>query len=346
MSDWIKSQLSAGATLGDALAVIDAAALGVAIVLDDDSHLVGLVTDGDVRRALIGGSTLDAPVLVAMNASPITVAAGASREEILALMRVSTVHQIPQIADDGRVVGLATIDELTGVDTTETGVLILAGGLGTRLRPLTDDLPKPLLEVNGKAILEVMLEHLAEQGFRMIMIAVNYHAEMIRERIGDGSRWGVHIDYIEEREALGTAGALGLLDPIPEHPMLVLNGDLVTKADLRAITADHVESSADMTVTVREHVTGVEYGVIDIDEDHNVVAINEKPQMRHLVSAGIYVVSPSVVGLVDPGQPIQMPDLINRVLISGMRVCSHLSDDFWIDIGRIDQLERARREWF
>lgn len=345
MSTWIKSQLSAGATLGDALAAIDAAALGVAIVLDDDSHLVGLVTDGDVRRALIGGSTLDAPVLVAMNASPITVAAGASRGEILALMRVSTIHQIPQIADDGRVVGLATIDELTGVDTTETAVLILAGGLGTRLRPLTDHLPKPLLEINGKAILEVMLEHLARQGFRTIMIAVNYRAEMIRKRIGDGSRWGMHINYIEEREALGTAGALGLLDPQPKHPLLMMNGDLVTDADLRSIVDAHATSEAEVTIAVREHITSVDYGVVELDLNGSVKAITEKPESRHIVNAGIYVVSPGAVGLVEKGSALSMTDLIDRALSVGMCVKSHRSDDFWIDVGRIDQLERARVEW-
>jgi NDP-sugar pyrophosphorylase family protein len=228
-----------------------------------------------------------------------------------------------------------TLDDLIGAVERPNWVVLMAGGLGTRLRPLTEDCPKPMLPVGGKPILESILESFVEQGFRRFFFSVNYKAEMVQDHFGDGSRWGVRIDYLHEDRRLGTAGALSLLDDRPDAPLVVMNGDLLTRASFDKLLDFHYAQSATATMTVRDYDFQVPYGVVKIDGTQ-IVSIEEKPVQKFFVSAGIYVLSPSV---------FDMPSLFSRLINEGQKVAAYPLKEYWLDIGRIEEFERAQREW-
>lgn len=329
------------ASIRDAIRVIDAGGFQIALVVDDARVLVGTVTDGDVRRGILAGRELGEPVTAVMNTSPKTATLGDGRERILELMQRRRIHQVPIVDGDGVVLGVEILDELLRPEPLSNPVILLAGGKGTRLRPITEDIPKPLVPVGDRPILERIVETLREHGFRNLWMAVNYKGHMIREHFGDGSAFGVRIDYIEENEPLGTAGALGLMEDAPTEPFLVMNGDLLTAVNPRNVLEFHERHGAAATMCVREYDFQVPYGVVELD-GHTFLGVDEKPVQRFFVNAGIYALSPSVLDLVPAGEPLNMTELFERVTARGDEAAVFPVREYWLDIGQIPDLERAR----
>lgn len=328
----------------DVIAKIDASGLQVALILASDGTLLGILTDGNIRRAILDGKGLQIPVSLIMNVQPTTVAALTPRDEMLALMRLKVIHHLPLVEEANRVVGLVTLDELVGAAERPNWVVLMAGGLGTRLQPLTNDCPKPLLAVGGKPILETILESFAEQGFKRIFLSVNYKAEMISNHFGSGERWGVQVDYLHENIRLGTAGALSLLPEIPTAPIIVMNGDLLTRTNFDNLLQFHNAHGVIATMAVREYDFQVPYGVVRMD-GVRIEAIEEKPVQKFFVNAGIYVLSPEALSYLPTKTFFDMPTLFEHLIAAGKATAAYPLREYWLDIGRLEEFERAQQEW-
>ncbi len=330
--------------LREVIAVIDRGAAQLALVIDSDQRLLGTVTDGDIRRGLLRGLTLDAPVENVMQRRFRYLSWTASESDALELMREKGLHQIPVLDAQGRIIRLFLLEELLRPQKRHNTVVLMAGGKGERLRPLTADCPKPMLPVGGRPMLEIILQQCVDAGFSRFFLSVNYLKQQIIEHFGDGSRWGVSVQYLEEETPLGTAGALSLLPKIPAHPLLVMNGDVLTRIDFRQLMNFHQEHGAEATMCVREHVTQIPYGVVQIDGD-SVVGLQEKPALSHYVNAGIYVLNPSLLCLLQPGFACDMPALLERGRVNGALIGAFPIHEYWLDIGHPETLRRAHGEW-
>ena len=325
------------------MAALDNSALQIVLVLDTAERLVGTVTDGDIRRGLLRGLSLSALVTEIMSAKPLTAPKGLSRLELLETMRRHDLRHIPIVDQDGRVVSLESDSELYERGGKDNWVVLMAGGLGQRLRPLTDEIPKPLLEVGDRPLLEIIINRFTIQGFRRFFVSVNYRAEMVKSHFGDGGRYGCEIQYLEEVEPLGTAGAIGLLPEVPMEPFIVMNGDLLTTVDFENLVSFHGKSGADLTLCVRRYSHQIPYGVAEI-RGGEVVGIVEKPNQDCYISGGIYVLSPKTLDRLRPPRRLDMPELMRSVIGDGGRVAAFPVTEYWVDIGRIEDLERARNE--
>lgn len=342
--NWEKVVLSTEHTVRDALAVINAAALRICLVVDEEWHLLGVVTDGDVRRAILNNVALTQSVTAVMNRSPITVSAKLSRAQLLETMRARSILSLPVLNDAGQLIGLETWELATSRLTYDNPVFIMAGGFGTRLRPLTDTCPKPMLKVGNKPILETLLTQFIKAGFKNIYISTHYIPEQITEYFGDGSAWGANIQYVHEETPLGTGGALGLLPAdIPDLPLIMINGDVLTTVDFNRLLDFHVENGADATMCVREYDYQIPYGVIT-GEGNKITSMIEKPVHRFFVNAGIYVVAPHVVQSVPKGERIDMPTLLEQHMHKNERVLMFPIHEYWLDIGRMEDFNRAQSD--
>ncbi len=335
-------------TIRDAIATINRNRKGIALLTDAGHHLLGTVTDGDIRRAMLASISLDAPVgeLLARKVEryvhPVTAPADASDATLLHLMHEHVVLQIPLLDPEGRIVDLATMEDLLGEEPLPMQAVIMAGGFGKRLRPLTEDLPKPMLPVGDRPLMERTIEQLRSAGIRRVNVTTHYLSEKISDHFGDGAAFGVELNYVSEETPLGTAGALGLL-AAPNEPLLVINGDVLTRVNFRAMLAYHREHRAELTVGVREFIMQVPYGVVDA-EGGNVTAVREKPDVHFLVNAGIYLLEPSVYQFIEPGARADMPDLIHRLLDAKRVVSSFPIHEYWLDIGKHDDYLRAQAD--
>ena len=332
------------ATVRAAIEAIDRSKRQIALVVAEDGALVATVTDGDVRRGILRGVDLDGSVAQVMHTTPTTITEGAPDAATRRLIRERKLHHVPVIDAAGRLVDLATVEDLFGVTPRDTRVVLMAGGLGKRLRPLTETIPKPMLPVGGKPLLEQIIGVFADQGFWRISISVNYRREMVQEHFGDGSAFGVEIDYIEEDQAMGTAGALSLLKTRPEAPFIVMNGDLLVALQFDALLKFHHDLGAAGTMVVREYEHQIPYGVVRAEGDL-MTGIEEKPIERYFVNGGIYVLSPQALDRIAPGEPLDMPSLLTRLAEEHAKVAVFPLRDYWRDIGRIDDLEAARTEF-
>lgn len=348
MKDWQDVLLQPTATVRDAIAALEQGAVGIALVVDADNRLLGTVTDGDVRRAILRDVSLDdgvEEVLARPEGSPyhhpVTAPADTPDDELLALMHIKTVHQIPLIDPGGRVLGLATMSELTRRRSLGIPAMIMAGGFGTRLHPLTENMPKPLLPIGGKPILAWIIEGLCSHGITDIWISTHFHADQIHHHFGDGSRWDASIRYVHEQEPMGTAGALSLLPERFTTPFLVMNADLLTRLNYRSLYRFHVDVGAVMTVCVKEHHVQVPFGVVEI-ENGLVRDLSEKPSRRLHINAGIYVLSPELVDYVPVNQRYNITDLIQRLLHEGKKTASFPIREYWLDIGQMPDYEQAQ----
>lgn len=344
MKKWEKILVGPTTSLEHAIEVLDKGALRIAIVVDEQRRLLGTLTDGDIRRALLRHLPLDIAVSEVMCASPQVARREWTREHILSIMETTQLLQLPVVDEQNAVVGLETLHDLLDKRQLDNPVFLMAGGFGTRLYPLTQDCPKPLLKVGGKPILELILESFVEAGFHRFYMSTHYLPEMIREHFGDGKRWGVSIKYIHEEEPLGTGGALGLL-PHEEInlPMLMMNGDLLTRVNYRGLLQFHQEHDNIATMCVREYEHKVPYGVITSD-GHRVTGMVEKPVQRFFINAGIYIVSPELVRSVKPGTRVDMPTLLESAMTKGSDVTMFPMHEYWLDIGRIEDFKRAQED--
>ncbi len=336
-------------TIRHAADSIDRSEKGIALVVNGDGRLVDTITDGDIRRAMLAGVAMETSVAVIASAkarlgqgAPVTAPHGASRAELLELMRARAIRHVPLLDADGRVAGLATQDDLLPEDVLPLQAVVMAGGFGVRLRPLTDNLPKPMLPVDGKPLMERIIGQLRQTGVRQVHVATHYRPEKIVEYFGDGAAFGVEMRYVNEDRPLGTAGALGLM-PAPATPTLVINGDIVTEMDFRAMWTFHREQGADMTVAVRRYDVKLPYGVIECDGPR-VCRLTEKPRLNFFVNAGIYLLEPGVYRHVPAQQRFDMTDLIQRLVDLGRMVAGFPVREYWVDIGRPDDYERIQTE--
>lgn len=334
--------LDPDATLIEAMRTIDAGGCGIAIACDGSGRAIGTLTDGDIRRSVLRGSALDhRAVRDAMQRDFMWVSPDTGRAEVIDMMRARTISQVPVLDDEQRLVGLHLLQELIGATDRENWAVILAGGRGTRLRPLTDTVPKPMLKVAGRPILERIVLHLVGSGFQRIFLSVNHLAHVIEDHFQDGAKFGCRIEYLREQKPLGTGGPLSLLPERPEHALVLMNGDLVTQADVGELLDFHAEGEYAATLGVRPYSVQVPFGVVD-SKDERLIRIREKPTERLLINAGIYVIGPELLHMVPDDREFPITELVQRCLEDGLPVGVHPIEDEWTDVGLPTELNKAR----
>lgn len=318
---------------------IDGAGAGIALVVDDHA-LRGTVTDGDVRRGILRGLSLDASVIDVMNPAPVTARVDEPRERALQRMLHHKLRHMPVLDGEGRLVGLRVLDEMVRPTARENVAVVMAGGLGERMRPYTENIPKPMLLVGNQPILERVLRQLKRHGIEDVALSVNFRADVIEGYFQDGASWGMRLRYLHERARLGTAGALSLLPDRPTAPFFVMNADLLTEIDFTALLDFHTEENAALTMCVATHATQIPYGVVEVDGSR-VSSIVEKPRTTHFINAGIYLLEPRCLDLVPQGEPFDMPTLIDALLARGEKVAGFPMRETWMDIGQLHDYQRA-----
>ena len=336
-------RVAAASSVRETIATIEANRGQLVLVLDDRDKLLGVVTDGDIRRAILRGVTLDSPVSEIMNTSPKVAKQADNSKQIIEQMSQFAVRHVPVVDDEGRVTGLFTIDDLIHPQNATTPVALMAGGRGQRLYPLTKDVPKPMLPVGGVPLLEIILRNLSEQGFVNVYISVNYLAEVIIDHVGDGSTLGLNVKYIHETKPLGTAGALSTLNGVVTEPLIVMNSDLLTQVNLRKMLSFHQKEGARATIGVREHLFEIPYGVVNLNGSI-VESMAEKPLHRSLVNAGIYALDPFALSLLHPNEYCDMPTLLGQLMNAGHDVAAFPIHESWLDVGRPEDLNQARTD--
>lgn len=316
----------------------------IVLVVDESRHLLGTVVDGDVRRGILRKISLDSAISDIMKRTPATLAPGTGREEALALMQARGIHQLPVVDENNRVIGLESITSLLRKPTVDNWVVLMAGGLGNRLRPLTEDTPKPLLKVGGRPLIETIVNHFVDQGFRKFFISVNYKAEMFESHFGDGSSRNIAIEYLQEEKPLGTAGALSLLSERPTLPMIVMNADVMTSINFHHLLSFHEEHKATATMCVREYDFEIPYGVAELDGEI-LKGLSEKPVQSFFINAGIYLLSPEVLDVIRPNKRYDMTELYQELIENRQPTIAFPLREYWLDIGKIADFEQAQRDY-
>lgn len=338
--NWKRAILQSSASIRDAIRNLNDVAIQIVLVTDDQGRLEGTLCDGDIRRGLLKGLHLDSSVESVLFRSPIVVPPGMNRDLVIQLMAANKIHQVPVVDESRRVLGLHLWGEMVAPVTRENPVVIMVGGKGTRLRPHTDTCPKPMLQVAGKPMLEHIVERAKAEGFTRFVFAVHYLGHMIEEYFGDGSKFGVHIDYLREEEPLGTAGALSLFSPRPELPFLVTNGDVMTGVRYGELLDFHQRQGAAATMAVRLHEWQHPFGVVRMD-GVDIVGFEEKPVARTHINAGVYALSPEVLDCMKVNDVCDMPSLFERLQVRGGRTVGYPMHEPWLDVGRPDDLRLA-----
>jgi dTDP-glucose pyrophosphorylase len=337
-------------TLREALKCLDANGEGIGLVVGDGRKLLGTITDGDLRRATLAGLDVDKESVDSLlrrrkgrQARPLTTPVGTKAAVLRRMMKESGLRHIPLVDAKGRVQEVALLRELALEDELPVTAVVMAGGFGTRLRPLTEKLPKPMLPVGDRPVMEHVLEQLQKVGISHVSITTHYKPEAIVNHFGDGQRFGIEIDYVNEKEPLGTAGALGLLKP-PSGPVLVINGDVLTQVNFRSMFEYHVDNHAEMTVGVRRFELQVPYGVVEMDGP-DVRKLDEKPTYRFFINAGVYLIEPAVFSLINTNEALDATDLIDRLLAKGQKVVGFPIHEYWLDVGRPDDYRQANEDY-
>lgn len=341
--NWKKTLLGAGSTIKQAIKNLDESALQIVLVVSKERTLHGTITDGDVRRGLLRGLDLESSVEEIIFCDPLVVPPEISRDMALHLMRVNKIHQIPIVDEQRRVVGLHLWDEIGRHTTRPNLMVIMAGGKGTRLRPYTENCPKPLLPVAGKPILEHIIQRAKTDGFEKFVLAVHYLGHMIEEYFGNGDKWGIHIEYLREESPLGTAGALSLLNPKQTSPFIISNGDLLTDVRYGEMLEFHISHNAAATMAVQLHEWQHPFGVVKL-KGVEIIGFEEKPVYRSHVNAGVYVLDPDVLALLSKGKHCDMPNLFLRLQEQGRKIIAYPMHEMWLDVGRSQDYEQANKD--
>lgn len=329
------------ATLQEAIANMNDSAAQIVLIAQKNGVLVGTLTDGDIRRGLLRGFSLDTPVGGLINKNPLVVPPELGLESVLKLMQANRLHQLPVVDTERRIVGLHLLDELMTPGDRCNLMVIMAGGMGMRLRPHTEACPKPLLPVGGKPMLEHIITRARDEGFSRFILAVHYLGHMIEDYFGDGSSWGVEIDYLREAKPLGTAGAIGLLQSLPEAPFIVSNGDVLTDIRYGELLDFHCRHAALATMAVRVHEWQHPFGVVRI-QGVDIIGFEEKPVTRTHINAGVYVLDPAALKYLEVETPCDMPTLFARLQNANERTIVYPMHEPWLDVGRDEDLLRAR----
>lgn len=345
MYSWQNVLISEEQSIRDALSVIDKEALKIALVVDAETRLLGVVTDGDVRRAILKGVSLDETVSKVMNKKPHVASKDIEKVDLLMQIEKLSILSIPLVDAENRVVGLQTLRDLQKPNACKNSVFIMAGGFGTRLRPLTDNCPKPMLKIGDKPILESIILRFINQGFSNFYISTHYLPKVIHNHFGDGEKLGVNISYVHEDNPLGTGGALSLLPKsLDDMPVIMVNGDVLTKVDYGKLLDFHNKNNAVATICVRSYEHQVPFGVIE-GEGNKIQSMSEKPTHRHFINAGIYVIEPEIIRSAVPDTYIDMPTLLSKHIADGKDVLKFPIHEYWLDIGRMDDFERAQTDF-
>jgi len=344
VKDWQAALVGPDATILHALEIIDRAAMRVAFVVGEERLLLGTLTDGDVRRALLRGVQLDSRVSSIMNCTPIAAEPTETPETIRSLMVSRGIQHVPLVDSRGRLIDVVVLEDLLQQPHTEQRVVLMVGGLGLRLRPLTETTPKPMLKVGGKPVLQITVERLVGQGFTNFTFCVNYLASRIEDHFGDGAGFGASIEYVREADPLGTAGALRLLPTLPTAPFVVMNGDILTTLNFRELLSFQAEHAAVATMAVRPYEMQVPFGVVTNDGPR-VVSFAEKPIQSFFVNAGIYALDPAVLNALPESGACDMPTLFERVSGAGGTTVVFPIREYWLDVGRHDDIDQANRDY-
>ena len=331
-------------TVLKALELLDLYALRIVLVVDDHNQLIGSITDGDIRRGLLKGQDVHAAVETIMHTNPYSIEEGGlNNRQIFEIMREKSYLALPVIKNN-QLVNIITLDDLIRKKRKENPVFIMAGGFGTRLRPLTDNCPKPMLPVGRKPLLETIILSLKEQGFYRFYISTHYLPEIIQQYFGDGEKFEVQIQYVHESEPLGTGGALGLLPKDrPDLPIIMMNGDVLTKLNYAELLNHHEKNKFDATLCVREDEHRVPFGVIET-ENQLITNMVEKPTYHYKINTGIYVLNPEIIDSVQVDQRIDMPTLLEQHRKVNKRIGTYTSYDYWLDIGQMKDYHKAQQD--
>ncbi len=344
MKNWQSALIPSNSSFRKAIEIIDASTLQVGLIVDEQKRLLGMLTDGTIRRAILDGVPMKEDVNKIMFTDFTHASIHENKETILAMMKRLEIRHVPVLDDNGVLHDLKVLIDLLGTEKKENIVVLMAGGLGTRLMPLTAKCPKPLLKVGEKPILETILMSFKDQGFYRFYLSVNYCSEMIKDYFGDGSKWDVEIKYLQEDKPLGTAGALSLLSEKPDRPFFVMNGDLLTKIDFEKLLEFHVEHKAQGTMCVRQYDYQIPYGVVRFD-GVDLMELEEKPIHKFFVNAGIYVLSPESLECITKENFFDMPSLFDILKQNNGKAAVFPVREYWMDIGQIKDFERANGEY-
>ena len=345
MKNYKNILLKPTSTIKEALNIIDRGAMQIALVVDENEKLLGTLTDGDIRRGLLNNLSLDESIETIIFKTPTVCTTEDTKEKILEIALAKKLHQIPIVDKNGKLVGIKEVDELLKPEYKSNRVVLMVGGLGTRLRPLTDNTPKPMLKVGNKPILETIILNFKKYGFVNIILCVSYKAEMIEAYFKDGSEFGVNIEYVHENKRMGTAGALSLAKEKLTEPFFVMNGDLLTNINFENMMEYHLSNNSIATMGVREYDFQVPYGVIKT-KGRDIISIEEKPVHHFLVSGGIYILSPKVLKYIPKDEYYDMPTLFEKIIEEKEKSISFIIHDYWLDIGRIEEFEKANNEFY
>lgn len=313
----------------------------VALVEDIGHRIIGVITDGDIRRGLLRGLTMESPAAEVMTKSFISMGPDAGRTAVLDTMKSRAIRHVPVLDKDKKLIGIHFLEELIGTSLRPNIAVIMAGGKGIRLRPLTENCPKPMIPVAGRPILERIVLHLVGYGIREIYISLNYLGNMIEDHFGDGSSFGCTIKYLREEKPLGTGGSLALLPDRPKHPFVVMNGDQITQIDINSLLSFHDQEHVEATIAIKPYQVEIPFGVIQKNGNH-LIEIQEKPMANYLINTGIYVLNPSVLPLIPRNEEFPITALFDMLLERKMPVGVHYVDEDWIDVGRHDDLKKAK----
>lgn len=340
---WQNIVVPPSVTLIETMKLINDTALQFATVVDQDYRLLGTVTDGDIRRGILQGQGLDVPISRVMNPKPIVENIGLRNFEYRELMKRKNLKQLPIVTKDNRLIEVLFLDKIEH-NFNGNQVVLMLGGLGTRLRPLTNDIPKPMLKVGNKPIVETIIDGFKQYGYTNFIFSVNYKKEVIQNYFQSGEAFGITIDYVEEEKRMGTAGALSLIENRPTEPFFVMNGDLLTQVNFDQLMQFHLEHDAVATMCVREYEYQVPYGVIETNGT-DLTAIKEKPIHRSFVNAGIYVLSPEVFDYIPNETFYDMPTLFEKLMELGKKTTAFPIHEYWLDIGQVDDFQRANENY-
>ena len=341
---WRSALISPEATLAETFKNLNEVGIKLALCVDAQGRLVGSVSDGDLRRGLLRGLSMQTSVREIATTSPLVVPEGTDRQVVRAIMKANKVLQVPVVDEKGRVVGLHLWDALDTVTSHDHVMIIMAGGKGTRLRPYTENCPKPMLPIAGKPMLEHIIERAKSQGFVRFVLTLNYLGEMIHQHFGDGSEHGVEITYVEETEPLGTAGALSLIRPRPKNAFVVTNGDVLTDIDYRELIKFQERHNAYGVMAVRNYEWTNPYGVVQM-EGVDIMGFAEKPVSRSHINAGVYAFAPDALNCLEWHRHCDMPTLFDKLRHVGHRTVAYPMHEPWLDVGRPDDLELANQKF-
>lgn len=340
-----KVLLNPTSTIKEALKVINDGAMQIALVVDVEDKLLGILTDGDIRRAFLNDFELSDAIEDIIYKTPTVCKISDTKEKILEIAISKKLYQIPIVDDDGRLVGVEEVDELLKLNQKSNKVVLMVGGLGTRLRPLTDNIPKPMLKVGNKPILETIIANFKKYGFVNIILCVSYKSEVIIDYFKDGSEFGVNIEYVHEDKRMGTAGALSLIRDKLNESFFVMNGDLLTNINFERMMEYHLSNKSIATMGVREYDFQVPYGVVNVD-GKDILSIEEKPVHKFFVSSGVYVLNSKSLAFVPEDEFYDMPTLFEKVIEKKLKSVSFPIYEYWLDIGRIEEYEKANDEFY